>query len=109
MLSLYADLYVAFFSQNDIFNNCSFASFQGSSSSMPHLLNSNMHNAQHSSAHTLSSELEGADSGDDYSGLLVDSVSNLTTMFFSSTNIVNRKNVDRNGAIKYCRIEQAVD
>ncbi|XP_039127265.1 calmodulin-binding transcription activator 2-like isoform X2 [Dioscorea cayenensis subsp. rotundata] len=42
---------------------------EGSSSSMPHLLNSNMHNAQHSSAHTLSSELEGADSGDDYSGL----------------------------------------
>ncbi|KAJ0980543.1 hypothetical protein J5N97_008798 [Dioscorea zingiberensis] len=42
---------------------------EGSSSSMPHLLNSDMCSAQHSSALTISSELEGADSGDDYSGL----------------------------------------
>ena len=66
---------------------------------MPHLSNSGMHNAQHGSAQTVSSELEGANSGDDYNGLVVDSVSNSTTMFFSSRNIVSRKNVDRNAAI----------
>ncbi|KAM0948414.1 putative transcription factor CG1-CAMTA family [Dioscorea sansibarensis] len=52
---------------------------EGSSSSMPHLSNSDMHNAQHGSAQTVSSELEGANSGDDYNGL-----SKPLTGFYSS-------------------------